>query len=120
MEKRGSLLDWGLVTNVKNLLLSKPIAESGRIESSQGKIVHKKYRPGDIVPESGIYRVMHESHRLMHEATLLEGQRFPICKQCKYSVRFELRRAVKNPTQITSGYHAILEDYPGTEPFLIN
>jgi len=82
--------------------------------------VPRKYRPGDVVPESGIYRVMHDSHRLMHEATLLEGQRFPICKKCNHDVRFELRRAVKNPTRITSGYHAVLEDYPDTEPFIVN
>jgi hypothetical protein len=56
----------------------------------------------------------------MHEATLLEGDRFPLCKQCKRSVRFELRRAVKNPTRITSGYHAIFEDYPDTGPFVVN
>jgi hypothetical protein len=56
----------------------------------------------------------------MHEATLLEGQRFPICRQCAHSVRFELRRAVKNPTRIAFGYHAILEDYPDTEPFVIH
>jgi hypothetical protein len=56
----------------------------------------------------------------MHEATLLEGQRFPICKKCNHDVRFELRRAVKNPTRITSGYHAVLEDYPDTEPFIVN
>jgi hypothetical protein len=94
--------------------------KAGELNPAKVKMVRKKYRPGEVVPESGIYRVMHESHRLMHEATLLEGQRFPICRQCKYSVRFELRRAVKNPTQIASGYHAILEDYPDTEPFLIN
>jgi hypothetical protein len=80
----------------------------------------KKYRPGELVPENGVYRVTHESHRLMHEASLLKGERFPICKQCKSSVRFELRRAVKNPTKISSGYHAILEDYPGNEPYIIN
>jgi hypothetical protein len=106
--------------NVRNLLPSTPIPESGRIESSQGQIVRKKYRPGEVVPESGIYRVMHESHRLMHEATLLEGTRFPLCRQCRHSVRFDLRRGVKNPTRIASGYHAILEDYPDTEPFIIN
>jgi hypothetical protein len=90
------------------------------IDSSQGQTVRKKYRPGDVVPDSGIYRVTHTSHRLMHEATLLEGNRFPLCKRCRLSVRFELRRAVKNPTRISSGYHAILEDYPDPEPFLIN
>jgi hypothetical protein len=105
---------------VRNPLLFTAIPLADGIESSRGQIVGKKYRPGDVVPGSGIYRVTHESHRLMHEATLLEGQRFPICKQCKYSVRFELRRAVKNPTRITFGYHAILEDYPDTEPYIVN
>ena len=92
----------------------------GGIESIRGPIVRKKYRPGDVVPESGIYRVTHDSHRLMHEATLLQDQRFPICRKCRHDVRFELRRAVKNPTRITSGYHAILEDYPDVEPFIVN
>ena len=95
-------------------------SESGGSNPSKGSIVGKKYRPGDVVPESGIYRVTHDSHRLMHEATLLQDQRFPICKKCKHAVRFELRRAVKNPTRITSGYHAILEDYPDAEPFIVN
>jgi hypothetical protein len=95
------------------------IAELGRIKPDQGSIVQKKYRPGDVVPESGIYRVTHDAHRLMHEATLLEGQRFPICKKCNHDVRFELRRQVKNPTKNTSVYHVILEDYPDAEPFIV-
>jgi len=78
--------------------------------------LNRKHRPGDLVPESGVYRVTHDAHRLMHEATLLVGDRFPLCRQCRLSVRFELRRAVKNPPRITSGYHAILEDYPDAEP----
>jgi hypothetical protein len=82
--------------------------------------MQKKYRPGELVPENGVYRVTHESHRLMHEASLLKGERFPICKQCKSGVRFELRRAVKNPTKISSGYHAILEDYPSNDPYIVN
>ncbi|HXB21256.1 MAG TPA: hypothetical protein VNV88_07745 [Candidatus Solibacter sp.] len=71
----------------------------------------KKYRPGEHVPESGIYRVDHDSHRLMHEATLTRGVRFPQCLQCRDAVRFELRRAVQAPTSV-SGHQAILEDYP--------
>lgn len=70
----------------------------------------KKYRPGDHVPQSGIYRVNHDSHRLMHEATLIQGTRFPRCRECRNAVRFELRRAVQTPTSV-SGHHAILEDY---------
>ncbi|HEX4603379.1 MAG TPA: hypothetical protein VH724_05245 [Candidatus Angelobacter sp.] len=72
------------------------------------------------MPENGIYRVTHNTHRLMHEATLLKGDRFPLCRQCKEGVRFELRRAVTHPTRISSGYHAILEDYPDTQPFVIH
>lgn len=83
---------------------------------SKNDSLKKKYRPGELVPESGVYRVIHASHRLMHEATLLGAEKFPICKQCRMAVRFELRRAVKDPTKITSGYHAILEDYPDAEP----
>ena len=79
-----------------------------------------KHKPGEVVPASGIYRVIHESHRLMHEATLLESDRFPLCRQCKRGVRFELRRAVKNPTRISSGYHAILDDYHEKGPFIVN
>jgi hypothetical protein len=96
------------------------VAKTGRQDQGKDRRVRKKYQPGNLVPESGIYRVTHASHRLMHEATLLEGTRFPLCRQCKQSVRFELRRAVQNPTQISSGYHAILEDYPDKEPFIVN
>jgi len=56
----------------------------------------------------------------MHEATLLAGDRFPICRQCKRKVRFEMRRPVRNPNQIITGYHAILEDYPDAEPFPVS
>ena len=96
------------------------MAKTGRQVQEKDRRVRKKYQPGDLVPESGIYRVTHASHRLMHEATLLESTRFPLCRQCRQSVRFELRRAVNNPTRISSGYHAILEDYPDTEPFIVN
>lgn len=57
------------------------------------------FRPGDIVPQSGIYRVEHDAHRLMHECTLLKDARFPRCRKCS-TVRFELLRPVtrwKNP-----------------------
>jgi len=46
------------------------------------------------VPETGIYRIDHDSHRLMHEATLLSGERFPRCRTCKNQVKFQLLRAV--------------------------
>jgi hypothetical protein len=86
----------------------------------QARTKRSRYQPGELVPESGVYRVTHDSHRLMHEATLLKGDRFPICRECKEGVRFELRRVIKNATRLPSGYHAILEDYPESEPFVIN
>jgi hypothetical protein len=52
-------------------------------------------RPGIEVPTTGIYRVIHDSHRLMHEITLLEGQSFPTCRHCGVDVRFELHRSIK-------------------------
>lgn len=78
----------------------------------------KKFAPGESVPTSGIYRVTHDGHRLMHEATLLNNERFPVCKQCGHEVRFELLRAVKN-LRILSGYHAILEDYSDPETLIV-
>jgi hypothetical protein len=56
----------------------------------------------------------------MHEATLLATDKFPICRQCRREVRFELLRAIKDPNKITSGHHAILEDYPDAEPFPVS
>jgi hypothetical protein len=69
------------------------------------------YRPGDIVPKSGVYRIDHHLHRLMHEATLLEGEKFPLCRKCRAGVSYSLVRAVNGsvppfrPTEI-------LEEYP--------
>ena len=51
------------------------------------------YRPGDPVPQTGVYRVAHEEHRTDHEATLLDGGQFPQCTRCGEKVRFQLVRA---------------------------
>lgn len=48
-----------------------------------------RYKPGQVVPETGVYRVLHSRHRSPHESTLKEGERFPACKVCGYDVRFE-------------------------------
>jgi hypothetical protein len=73
--------------------------------------VAKKYHPGQVVPEDGVYEAVHDPHRLMHQVTLPQGGRFPACKRCGRGVHFELRRSVK-PVYIRTGYHAILEDCP--------
>jgi hypothetical protein len=53
----------------------------------------KEYRPGDPVPQTGVYRVVHDGHRSEHEATLLNGGQFPPCTRCGEKVRFALVRA---------------------------
>ena len=52
------------------------------------------YKSSDIIPDSGIYRVIHAQHRLPHEVTLIAGQSFPPCAKCHEEVRFELVRAL--------------------------
>lgn len=71
-----------------------------------------EFIPGDTVPVSGVYRVNHVSHRLMHEATLLIDTRFPRCKQCKEKVRFRLLRSVLDRQVLPFRAHAFLEEYP--------
>jgi len=65
---------------------------------------------------SGIYKIYHDSHRLMHEATLVKGARFPRCRQCGLRVKFSLARSIQDdhlipPFQPT----AILEPYEQEE-----
>jgi hypothetical protein len=62
-------------------------------QPTAGKTV--EYKPGDVVPYTGIYTTHHSAHRLMHEATLERGTRFPRCKRCDDAVRFTLRRRVR-------------------------
>lgn len=62
----------------------------------------KQHSSGETVPISGIYSVVHREHRLPHEVTLLEGQRFPACSKCGVEVRFAIARPVDG-TQDTRG-----------------
>ncbi len=48
------------------------------------------FQTGEMIKESGIYRVHHNQHRLPREVTLLQGQKFPRCARCDDGVRFEL------------------------------
>jgi hypothetical protein len=58
----------------------------------------KRFRCGDKILESGIYRVIHQNHRLAHEVTLLRDQLFPRCVKCEDSVYFELVRSAPDIT----------------------
>lgn len=52
------------------------------------------FKPGDIVKQSGIYRVVHDPvHHKEHEVTCVYGKKFPPCRNCGRHVRFVLERA---------------------------
>lgn len=51
------------------------------------------FRTGELISESGIYRVIHEGHRLPHEVSLFSDQVFPRCAKCNDAVKFELIHA---------------------------
>lgn len=61
-----------------------------------------RFTTDGTIPQSGIYRVYHRSHRLPHEVTLLKGEKFPKCQKCPEAVRFKLLRALN--------YQAALRD----------
>jgi len=44
----------------------------------------EEFKPGDKVPTSGIYKVMHDGHTQPHEVTCIEGEQFPPCNTCKH------------------------------------
>jgi len=51
------------------------------------------FRPGQPVPASGIYGVIHDpEHAQEHEVTCVKGKKFPTCNQCGDHPRFELKR----------------------------
>ena len=72
------------------------------------------FKPGDIVPYTGVYRIDHHLHRLMHEATLEAGIRFPICRKCRAGVTYSLVRAVKGNVPPFRSNDILLE-YPNSE-----
>jgi hypothetical protein len=57
-----------------------------------------RFKTGMVIPDSGIYRVLHYAHRLPHEVTLLKGETFPKCQKCSDAVMFQLIRALSYGT----------------------
>ena len=51
----------------------------------------QEFRPGQIVPQSGVYRITHDPLHpdMPHEVTVIKGRRFPTCRHCK-GISFEL------------------------------
>ena len=56
--------------------------------------MNRTFKTGQIVPQSGVYQVVHNEHRLPHEVTLLRADNFPPCSKCGVQVKFKLLRAV--------------------------
>jgi hypothetical protein len=53
------------------------------------------FKPGDKVPNSGIYEVTHDRHHPKHEVTCVAHKHFPPCNHCGSHPRFKLvRKAV--------------------------
>jgi len=48
----------------------------------------RAYRPGTLVPVSGMYSVVHQQHRAPHEVIAIRGEEFPSCRICANKVRF--------------------------------
>jgi hypothetical protein len=70
------------------------------------------FKPGELVPASGVYCVEHHSHHLMHMVTLVSHGSFPRCKRCGNAVRFTLLRPMKDTLVFPFRSTAILEEYP--------
>jgi hypothetical protein len=51
------------------------------------------HKPGETVPESGIYEAIHATHRAAHHVTAAAGGVFPDCNVCDGNVRFRLVRS---------------------------
>jgi len=57
-------------------------------DASRGDI----FKPGQTVPRSGIYQVVHDTvHADEHEVTCVYGKKFPPCNHCGHDVRFVLK-----------------------------
>ena len=62
---------------------------------SREERMSQEFKPGESVPSSGVYRVLHKAHREEHDATLREGEQFPTCTVCYQEVRFRLVQSAK-------------------------
>jgi hypothetical protein len=56
------------------------------------------YKPGTMVPISGIYTVVHVAHRPDHQVMAIRGEEFPRCRVCRGDVTFYPSQAVTHLT----------------------
>lgn len=76
--------------------MSANVSRQGRqgLQLVQSKPSKSKFRVGEAIPASGIYRIFHLAHRSSHDVTLLKDEKFPPCNKCGDKVYFELVREV--------------------------
>ena len=60
-----------------------------------------EFKPGDTVPTSGLYEVMHDKldgddHAHPHQVIAISGTVFPPCRGCHGWVRFRLHQAAEH------------------------
>lgn len=57
--------------------------------------IGEEFKPGDKVPNSGIYKVLHDKKRTEdHEVTCIAHKRFPPCRDCEHPRFVLVRRAL--------------------------
>ncbi len=54
----------------------------------------RSFKPGQLVPISGLYTVVHQNHRAEHQVLAIRGDEFPACRICKGEVRFHPMQVV--------------------------
>jgi hypothetical protein len=61
----------------------------------------QEYKPGQLVPVSGVYRITHDLQHadMPREVTVIKGRRFPTCRHCK-GISFELVHAPKHVREV--------------------
>jgi hypothetical protein len=60
----------------------------------------RNYKPGEPIPASGIYKVIHKTHRRAHENIFAAGETFPPCKRCGDQVRFRPVNSTKTQARV--------------------
>jgi hypothetical protein len=57
------------------------------------RLIVRLYKPGELAPVTGIYRVIHgRGHRPEHTAIVLRGEVLPPCRTCGVDVSFRVDR----------------------------
>jgi hypothetical protein len=56
------------------------------------------FAPGQMVPISGVYTVVHQGHRKEHEVIAIRGEEFPLCRICNDEVRFRVVQVAPHMT----------------------